>query len=197
MVPSSKDVFLLLCNCVSPFFFHFLIMLLPVCILLSIPKFAILKQRQHVFFLALLRPADSVVFSACWWAFSREWKWSSHTPRQLRSMTILCQLIPAMHRLFTPLGCSARLKMISAVRWVGGTACRSDWRRIAWERLGKGWFGIQSTNSSKLPTSKLPTKANQFPLVTFLPLWFSVCLSSLSFSLFWFPVLLFLFHSLL
>ena len=74
------------------------------------------------------------------------------------------------------------LKMISAVRWVGETACRSDWTRIAWERLGKDQFGTQSTNSSKLPT-----KANQFPLVDLssfvVP---GVCLSSLPFSL-WIP----------
>lgn len=82
------------------------------------------------------------------------------------------------------------LKMISAVRWAGETACKSDWRRTAWERLGNTEhkrLGIQITNSSELPT-----KANQFPLVgvsSFLVL--GVCLS-LSFSLLWFPVLLFI-----
>lgn len=68
------------------------------------------QGKGSMFFLRLLRPADFVVFSTCWAAFSREWKWSSHTLRQLRSTTISCQQISAMHRLFTPLRCSARTK---------------------------------------------------------------------------------------
>lgn len=64
-VPSSEDLFLPLCSWVSPLSLQFLVMLLPVCVLLSIPGFTVSRQRQHVFFLRLLSPADSVVFPTC------------------------------------------------------------------------------------------------------------------------------------
>lgn len=75
--------------------------------------------------------------------------------------------------------------------WAGEIACRSESRRIG-ETGERPEFGIQSTNSSKLPQ-----KGTQFLLVNLYSfVILGLCSSYLSYSLFWFLVLLSIFQFL-